>query len=107
MKGYCFVAVVCLLSGCTAAPHMAYEQDKTPENRRYYKGVNGYKQFVKDEAYLVQKEQNSRCQQYLFSLLMSTGQPAGAAGPPSGLRGACTGVDLETIRQLEVQVKSP
>lgn len=86
------ILAISLLSGCNVAPHNAYEQDKSPENRQFYTGSTGFKQYLKDETYLAKKVQNLECQKYLLSFLDKHRQ---------GSKLACTDKQLATAEELE------
>lgn len=90
------------LTGCTSLPpHQAYEQDKPPENRSHYQGMAGYKQFLKDETYLGNKEQYANCQRYLLSLVNEETNQQLPTENLNGYKSACKGSLLETVNELE------
>lgn len=98
--------VLSILSACSVAPHHAYEQDKKPENRRLYQGMQGYRQFVKDEAYLTNREQFTDCQRYLLAQLEHNANTALKTESLKGNKRACTGSQLDAIKKLEALAKS-
>jgi hypothetical protein len=74
------------------APHNAYDPDKAPEHRKHYTGMHGYKQFIKDETYLTNKEQFEQCQRYLLSFFDQDN---------GGLKSACKGHQGEILKKLQ------
>ena len=51
-----------VITGCSVTEPSAYDKDKAPENRTEYNGWEGATQSVKDKIYILNKEQNRKCQ---------------------------------------------
>ncbi|WP_046005086.1 hypothetical protein [Pseudoalteromonas rubra] len=50
-----------VLAGCKVSQPAPYEQDKAPEERQEYSGVEGLAQAQRDQVYLMDKELRDKC----------------------------------------------
>nr|WP_026301381.1 hypothetical protein [Colwellia piezophila] len=55
------LSLIVLLSACGASQPPPYQQDRTPEDRDQYNGVEGLTQQQKDQTYLMNKELSDKC----------------------------------------------
>jgi len=55
------ISIVVLLSSCGASQPPPYQQDRNPEDRTQYSGVEGLTQQQKDQNYLMSKELSDKC----------------------------------------------
>ncbi|MCC2616360.1 hypothetical protein LJ739_08920 [Aestuariibacter halophilus] len=58
-----------LLSACSAKLAEPYQADRAPENRDEYSGVEGLKQYSKDQVYLMNKELRDKCETAKLDLI--------------------------------------
>lgn len=49
------------LAACSATMPVAYQQDRKPEDRTEYNGLDGMAQYQKDQSYLMNKELKDKC----------------------------------------------
>jgi len=65
------VSLVVLLSGCNATIPPAFQQDREPEDRDEYNGLEGLSQQQKDQNYLMVKELSDKCSQAQVNLIVA------------------------------------
>jgi len=65
------ISLVVLLSACTATIPPAFQQDRTPEERDQYNGLEGMVQQQKDQNYLMKKELADKCSQAQVNLIIA------------------------------------
>ena len=102
IKYMCLVAAMAVLQACSVAPHKAFEAEKDPQNRKYYKGFSGLNQYLKDQDYLANREQVAKCERYIFEALeKSESDNAKHLGP---LKSSCRGLWQHMLENTEEQV---
>ncbi|KNC66432.1 hypothetical protein [Pseudoalteromonas ardens] len=67
--GLCLVT----LAGCQVSQPAPYEQDKAPEERQEYSGVEGLAQAQRDQVYLMDKELRDKCRNAKVDLAVAQG----------------------------------
>lgn len=81
-----------LLQACSVSQQDAYERDRTPENRQYYKGMDGLRQYNADTNDWLDKESQSQCEQAIFE--------AKESKQKSKFTNSCKGTSKELQKQI-------